>query len=144
MSVSESDPTNQSASNVTLIGCLTLLGWSPEQFASHLNGLARSLRLPDEIHPKTPRRWLTARPPHVRPCVPRQPWPGLVCALLSMYRTRQAGPRRLWNEVEQLHEQWTALGRPAYHRFGLTVGADSQTLLWLDHPDSQGCFTITS
>ncbi len=62
----------------------------------------------------------------------------------EMYRIRQAGPRRLWNEVEQLHEQWTALGRPAYHRFGLTVGADSQTLLWLDHPDSQGCFTITS
>ncbi len=32
---------------------------------------------------KTPRRWLKARPPSVLPCVPRQPWPGLVCALLS-------------------------------------------------------------
>ncbi len=115
MSVSESDPTNQSASNVTLIGCLTRLGWSPEQFASHLNGLARSLRLPDEIHPKTPRRWLAARPPHVRPCVPRQPWPGLVCALLS---------RRLGESVTLASLGWQASAGALY------VPADDG----LDHP----------
>ncbi len=50
--------------------------------------------------------------------------------------TRQAGPRRLWDELEQLHEQWTALDCPAYHRFGLTLDRNSQPLLWLDHPDS--------
>ncbi|MGH3885107.1 MAG: hypothetical protein ACRDSZ_00825 [Pseudonocardiaceae bacterium] len=79
----EPDLTSEVATNVALNSCLTRLGWSAEQFASHLNGLARSLRLPDEIHPKTPRRWLKARPPSGLPCVPRQPWPGLVCALLS-------------------------------------------------------------
>ncbi|MGH3931961.1 MAG: methyltransferase domain-containing protein [Pseudonocardiaceae bacterium] len=49
--------------------------------------------------------------------------------------TRQAGPRRLWDELEQLYQQWTALGRPVYHRFGLTLDRNSQTL-WLDDPDS--------
>ncbi|MGH3905152.1 MAG: hypothetical protein ACRDTE_13335, partial [Pseudonocardiaceae bacterium] len=48
--------------------------------------------------------------------------------------TQQAGPRRLWDELETLHEQWSALGRPAYHRFGLTLNLYSQTL-WLDQPD---------
>ncbi|MGH3979422.1 MAG: methyltransferase domain-containing protein, partial [Pseudonocardiaceae bacterium] len=52
------------------------------------------------------------------------------------YRTQQAGPGRLWDELEQIHEQWVALGRPAYHRFGLTIDRNSQTLLWLDHPES--------
>lgn len=53
----------------------------------------------------------------------------------SGFPVRQAGPRQLWDELEELHQQWTTLGRPAYHRFGLTVGID-QTVLWLDHPDS--------
>ncbi len=79
----EPNLTSEVATNVALNSCLTRLGWSAEQFASHLNELARSLRLPDEIHPKTPRRWLRARPPSALPCIPRQPWPGLVCALLS-------------------------------------------------------------
>ncbi|MGH4015674.1 MAG: hypothetical protein ACRDSL_17475 [Pseudonocardiaceae bacterium] len=77
---------DQAATNVALIGYLSRLGWTPEQFTRQLNGLARSLRLPvPEMHPKTPRRWLAARPPSTRPCVPRQPWPGLVCALLSRH-----------------------------------------------------------
>lgn len=79
----EPNLTPEVAMNVALDSYLTRLGWSAEQFASHLNGFARCMRLPDEIHPKMPRRWLKARPPSVLPCVPRQPWPGLVCALLS-------------------------------------------------------------
>lgn len=79
----EPNLTPEVAMNVALDSYLTRLGWSAEQFASHLNGFARCMRLPDEIHPKTPRRWLKTRPPSVLPCVPRQPWPGLVCALLS-------------------------------------------------------------
>ncbi|MGQ0779296.1 MAG: hypothetical protein ACT4NY_33590 [Pseudonocardiales bacterium] len=72
------------ATNVALIGCLARLGWTPEQLAYQLNALARSLQLSvPEMHPKTPRRWLTARPPSTRPCAPRQPWPGLICHLLS-------------------------------------------------------------
>jgi hypothetical protein len=82
--VSESNPMRQEATNARLVSCLTRLGWTPEEFAAQLNGLARSLRLPvPAMHPKTPRRWMTARPPSTRPCMPRQPWPGLVCALLS-------------------------------------------------------------
>jgi hypothetical protein len=81
--VREPNLTSEVATNVALNSCLTRLGWSAEQFASHLNELARSLRLPDKVHPKTPRRWLQARPPSALPCIPRQPWPGLVCALLS-------------------------------------------------------------
>ena len=69
-----------------LIGCLTRLGWTPEQFAYHLNRMARSLRpAVPQIHKKTPWRWMTARPPATRPCVPRQPWPGLICSLLSRH-----------------------------------------------------------
>jgi hypothetical protein len=73
-------------SNASLNCYLIRLGWSAEQFASRLNALARSLRLPvPDMHPKTPRRWLAARAPSTRPCVPRQPWPGLVCTLLSRH-----------------------------------------------------------
>ena len=49
--------------------------------------------------------------------------------------TQQAGPRRLWDELEQLYHHWTTLGRPTHHRFGLTLGHHWRTL-WLDHPDS--------
>ncbi|MGH3996702.1 MAG: hypothetical protein ACRDTJ_04485, partial [Pseudonocardiaceae bacterium] len=79
-------PGHQDATNAVRVGCLTRLGWTPEQFAYHLNQLARALRpaIPD-IHPKTPWRWLTARPPSTRPCLPRPPWPGLVCSLLSRH-----------------------------------------------------------
>ncbi|MGH3811131.1 MAG: hypothetical protein ACRDUV_01580, partial [Pseudonocardiaceae bacterium] len=84
--MSEPHPIRQEATNAVLIGCLTRLGWTPEQFACHLNRLAHSLRpAVPEIHPKTPWRWLTARPPSTQPCIPRQPWPGLVCSLLSRH-----------------------------------------------------------
>ncbi len=84
--MSEPHPVHQEATNAVLMGCLTRLGWTPEQFAYHLNRLARSLRpAVPEIHPKTPWRWLAARPPSTRPCIPRQPWPGLVCSLLSRH-----------------------------------------------------------
>lgn len=85
-----SEPEPPDESNEALHGCLIRLGWSPEQFAVRLNTLARSLRLPvPQMHPKTPRRWLTARAPSTRPCVPRQPWPGLVCTLLSRHLQEQ-------------------------------------------------------
>jgi tetratricopeptide (TPR) repeat protein len=69
--------------NVGLSAYLDRLGWSPENLAHHLNGLARSMRLPHKVHPKTPRRWVQAVLPHSQPCVPRHPWPGLVCTVLS-------------------------------------------------------------
>lgn len=41
--MSEPDP-QHTATNAVLAGCLTRLGWSPEQFAYHLNRMGRSLR----------------------------------------------------------------------------------------------------
>lgn len=69
--------------NSALDSCLTRCGWTPENLAHRLNTMARSLGLPDRIHPKTPRRWVRAQHRRTRPCQPRQPWPGLVCALLT-------------------------------------------------------------
>ncbi|MGH3801515.1 MAG: methyltransferase domain-containing protein, partial [Pseudonocardiaceae bacterium] len=45
----------------------------------------------------------------------------------------EIGPRALWNEVEHLHQQWQAWGRPGRERYGLTANGESQTI-WLDEP----------
>ncbi|MFH8617944.1 methyltransferase domain-containing protein [Streptomyces sp. NPDC017979] len=50
---------------------------------------------------------------------------------------RQAGPRRLWDEVEEALRWWRDARRPGFERFGLTVTAEGQTV-WLDDP-SQPC-----
>ncbi|MGW7003986.1 hypothetical protein ACWGCW_14480 [Streptomyces sp. NPDC054933] len=47
---------------------------------------------------------------------------------------RQAGPRRLWDMIEEAHAVYEAHGRPGRERFGLTVTQDSQHA-WLDSPD---------
>ena len=44
---------------------------------------------------------------------------------------RQSGPRRLWDQVEDLHREWSARGRPARHEFGLTVTATGEHRIWL-------------
>jgi methyltransferase of ATP-grasp peptide maturase system len=46
---------------------------------------------------------------------------------------RQGGPRRLWDEVELLHREWTELAEPARDRFGLTVDGTRHEV-WLDEP----------
>ncbi len=45
---------------------------------------------------------------------------------------RQAGSRRLWDELDAAHAAWEELGKPARHRFGLTVTHGSRHLLWVD------------
>lgn len=55
----------------------------------------------------------------------------------------QGGPRKLWDEAEELFEQWCRLGAPNRERFGLTVAADGQHTLWLDEPDSAHCWDVT-
>lgn len=52
------------------------------------------------------------------------------------YVVEQEGPRRLWDELEELHQQWTVLGSPALERLGLTISRDAEPVLWLDHPGS--------
>lgn len=47
----------------------------------------------------------------------------------------QAGPRRLWDEIETIHETWCSLDAPTRERFGLTVTPHRQTI-WLDIPGS--------
>ncbi|TDC15164.1 hypothetical protein E1265_27185 [Streptomyces sp. 8K308] len=47
---------------------------------------------------------------------------------------RQAGERRLWDELVETYAWWKELGEPAVDRFGLTVGPDGQHVVWLDEP----------
>ena len=49
----------------------------------------------------------------------------------------QAGPRRLWDQWEAALDQWAALGRSGWDRFGLTVRPDGSQFLWLDSPESE-------
>jgi methyltransferase of ATP-grasp peptide maturase system len=51
------------------------------------------------------------------------------------HRVRQGGPQRLWDRIEDLHQQWNDLGRPDRRRFGLTATQEGHTV-WLDHPES--------
>lgn len=49
--------------------------------------------------------------------------------------TVQSGDRRLGDEIDRVHREWTELGGPARHRFGVTVAPDGDRI-WLDHPDT--------
>jgi hypothetical protein len=60
------------------------------------------------------------------------------------YRTVQAGPRRLWDEIEALHRVWLAHDRPRADRFGITVGGGSTRCLWLDHADDGHAWESTA
>ncbi|MGH3800954.1 MAG: methyltransferase domain-containing protein [Pseudonocardiaceae bacterium] len=46
---------------------------------------------------------------------------------------RQAGARRLWDEMTTAHSWWQLSGRPHRDRYGVTVTADRQWV-WLDDP----------
>ncbi len=48
----------------------------------------------------------------------------------------QGGPRRLWDETEELYAQLEGCGRPDRDRLGLTVRPDGSQFLWLDWPES--------
>jgi protein-L-isoaspartate(D-aspartate) O-methyltransferase len=45
----------------------------------------------------------------------------------------QHGARRLWDEVEDVHDQWVQLGRPARGRIGLTVTDAGEHRFWVDN-----------
>jgi protein-L-isoaspartate(D-aspartate) O-methyltransferase len=51
---------------------------------------------------------------------------------------RQGGPARLWDQIETIHDEWTALGRPARQEFGLTVTADGHHRLWAGSQAGRG------
>jgi protein-L-isoaspartate O-methyltransferase len=54
----------------------------------------------------------------------------------------EAGPRRLWAEVERAHGEWCELSRPGRDRFRLTVAGDAQTV-WLDSPAGERSWPLT-
>ncbi len=55
----------------------------------------------------------------------------------------ETGPRALWNEVECLHQQWQAWGKPHRERYGLTINGESQTI-WLDEPPDTPTWPLPS
>jgi protein-L-isoaspartate(D-aspartate) O-methyltransferase len=55
----------------------------------------------------------------------------------TRHEVTQGGPRRLWDEVEDLYDLWCDLGAPNRERFGLTVTRDGRHVLWLDSPASE-------
>ncbi|MEY9956739.1 methyltransferase domain-containing protein [Streptacidiphilus sp. MAP5-52] len=49
-------------------------------------------------------------------------------------QVQQAGPRRLWEEVDAAWSWWTGNGRPGPDRFGLTADRTGHQI-WFDSPD---------
>ncbi len=58
-------------------------------------------------------------------------------------RVLEGGPMALWGRFEEAFEQWQALGKPAWERFGLTVTSDTHTV-WLDHPNRNTTWTLVT
>lgn len=56
----------------------------------------------------------------------------------------QGGPRRLWDEVEDLYDLWCRLGAPNRERFGLTVTHEGRHVLWLDHPEAEESWELAT
>jgi protein-L-isoaspartate O-methyltransferase len=54
---------------------------------------------------------------------------------VAQFRTLQAGPRNLWEEVEAAYRRWRSWSRPSADRFGLTTdGANAE--YWIDQPNN--------
>jgi protein-L-isoaspartate O-methyltransferase len=49
-------------------------------------------------------------------------------ARVGLEGVQEAGPRRVWAEVERAHAEWCELGQPGRDRFRLTVAGGSQTV----------------
>jgi len=52
------------------------------------------------------------------------------------YDVRQYGDRGLWDEVADAYEWWVRGGSPGLDRFGMTVGAEGQSI-WFDDPGNR-------
>ncbi|MGQ0776393.1 MAG: hypothetical protein ACT4NY_18525 [Pseudonocardiales bacterium] len=51
------------------------------------------------------------------------------------YAVREAGPTLLWMAIETAWVQWTTLGAPAWHEFGLTATPTTHRI-WHRDPDT--------
>lgn len=50
----------------------------------------------------------------------------------TRFRVLQHGPRRLWDEIETAHQQWTQAGRPSIEQHRLDITADGAAQLHTD------------
>lgn len=57
----------------------------------------------------------------------------LLCERLG---SEQAGPRRLWDRVEEAYAFWQRAGCPPAERFGITASATEQ-YVWYEHPTGE-------
>ena len=57
------------------------------------------------------------------------------------HQVREAGPRRVWQIIEDAHTLWTRLGQPGWNRLGLTVTNNHQRV-WLDTPTSPHTWSL--
>jgi len=91
--------------NAVLERLLARAGWTPENLGDRLNELATSVKLRVRVHRRTPRRWVYAEAGRTTPCLPRDPWPALVCHLLH---------ERLGEPITLDILGWTATGPLCY------------------------------
>jgi methyltransferase of ATP-grasp peptide maturase system len=57
------------------------------------------------------------------------------------HQVREAGPTHLWAAIETAWTQWTQLGAPAWHEFGLTA-TPTEHRIWHQNPDSHHHWTL--
>jgi hypothetical protein len=61
------------------------------------------------------------------------------------WAVRQSGPYRLWDTVEHAVAAFDALDRPDATRLGVTaLNIPGKPFIWLDGPDSDHCWPLSS
>jgi hypothetical protein len=118
-----SDDAAQARCNAVLERLLARAGWAPENLGDRLNALAVRLGLRAQLHRRTPRRWVYAESGREVPCVPRDPWPALVCHVLherlgepvtlDSLGWSAAGPLRYVPADHGLDQPWDSSGAVA-------------------------------
>lgn len=86
------------------------------------SGIFRSIRLLDDHNPIS----YFAAPDGSWCEIIRTPEPN------GRYTVREAGASRLWTAIEQAWTEWTALGAPAWHEFGLTATPTAHHIWYRD------------
>lgn len=54
----------------------------------------------------------------------------------TTFQIAQAGPRKLWDELEAAYSWWETQDKPSFDRFGLTTRGGPGCKVWLDAPDN--------
>ncbi|MEV1006560.1 methyltransferase domain-containing protein [Streptomyces sp. NPDC049881] len=104
--------------------------WPPHELWHPFRFLA-GLRLPDvthavQAHGDGHTQWLYS--------LTDASWTAAVRRGVGPVEIRQAGTRRLWDELLDAYAWWTTAGEPGIHDFGLTITPDGTHTPWLDTP----------